>query len=548
MFEWIGNLFARQPRAATPTASRDREYVSLRSWMAGKIDRLNQGRWPIGGETTFDSDLGQDGANLRLRNKQEIQNNGILEGVIFTHVNDIVGADGPKLNVDSDDKEFNAAFEALWEKVWAMPDLAGQDSGAEILQQAIRGLWHSGFYLGEITNEDQDIMAARAKRDPDDPLGKISVRLAEIHPRRLSNPQHAIANDKFQNGIERDQRGRILNYWIEDEFANDPTVFLARSWTPLPPESVVHIYAKKEPGNTNGAPLDAPALETVSGLHDLDDAVLEAARGQTYASIVLTWPDPDKAPARMPQGTMSLKKNSILAAPPGANATGFTPTQPTIQYIPYRHERLREIGRPVGMPLMMVLLDSSGHNYSSARFDNQVYLRGIDVFRACLWRKLLDRFVVEVLRECRAGGDGVFGAAGRVPKTVKLQWHWPATPHVDPAKEFKGDEGELKTGLATLHQKTAERGRAFDDTVAILGKEIAALKALGIVHPALLESAKLAVKVAADASAEEDGAAKPADEDEDERAEQIRQIVSEELETRNGRSYSGDLFAPSGRN
>jgi hypothetical protein len=71
------------------------------------------------------------------------------------------------------------------------------------------------------------------------------------------------------------------------------------------------------------------------------------------------------------------------------------------EYIDYRSERQRDVGRPVGMPLMSVRLDSSKHNYSSARFDAQVYRRGVSKVRGWLKLRVLDRLVNIIAREAQ---------------------------------------------------------------------------------------------------------------------------------------------------
>jgi hypothetical protein len=63
--------------------------------------------------------------------------------------------------------------------------------------------------------------------------------------------------------------------------------------------------------------------------------------------------------------------------PPGWKPWQYSASQPPVQYPDFRAERHRELGRPFGMPLLMVRLDSSKHNYSSARLDTQTYNRTV---------------------------------------------------------------------------------------------------------------------------------------------------------------------------
>ncbi len=93
-------------------------------------------------------------------------------------------------------------------------------------------------------------------------------------------------------------------------------------------------------------------------------------------------------------------------------------SHPNAQNSEFRKERSRDLGRPAGMPLMQIRLDSSGHNYSSARFDAQTYQKANRIIQGSLGRHRVYPVVALVLIE-----------AMQFAKPV-ISTHWRGIPSV----------------------------------------------------------------------------------------------------------------------
>src|SRR5690606_29907051 len=113
----------------------------------------------------------------------------------------------------------------------------------------------------------------------------------------------------------------------------------------------------------------------------------------------------------------------------------------------------RELGRPINMPLMMVRLGSEEHNYSSARFDGQIYQRGIACVQASRLERPLNRCVNEVAREAELARQ-----LPPRPADVSYRWLHNKPPHVDPAKEANAEKTYLENGTVTLEEALAAQG------------------------------------------------------------------------------------------
>lgn len=420
--------------------------LSLRRWDSAKTDRQNSAHWAGAKGNTVNQDLSLDRETLVARAMEEVQNNPFVEGVVQTHVSSVVGAEGPMLQVVSDSEDYNEALESIWWDWWQAPELTGTMSGVDLLQQSVRLLWSNGEFIHQET---------------DDPNAEgISYRLNVIHPRRLRDPIRSV-NSRIMLGVERDERGRPKTYYLMD-FDSDEFGLIGSSLDPQPysAERIIHGFKPIEPGQVRGFPWVAPGLQTTADLRDYDRSVLRTARTQANLSVLLEADHPD-APFVNVNEQIDVPDNVLATAPPGWKTKTIQSTQPGPVYKEYRAEKLRELGRPVNMPLMMVMLDSGDHNYSSARFDGQLYNRGIFCLQAWLDRIILNRALTRIEREAM-----LRGMLPERPSRVDFNWTWPVAPHVDPKKEADAWETLIRIGAASEFDAAAAMGKDYEMVVA----------------------------------------------------------------------------------
>lgn len=451
MFNWVRHLFSRKPA----------EPLTMRRWDAAQTHRLNQAHWASATGQSINADLATYLETLRIRCLHEAANNPMVEGVIHTHAVDIVGSDGPALQVLGGPKSYGDKLEELWRQWWAMPDVAGQMSGADFLQQWVRMLWCCGEWLAQIVTDN----------GADEP---IKTRLLSLHPRRLASPPEAIGDEVIALGVRRTKSGKPVAYYIAEELAGG--VFALQSWKTqtIAAANIIHGYRIVEPGQARGYPWLSAALSVIADLRDYDVQVLDAARMAANFGIVLSTSDPSVNVVEVNEST-ELERGTMRTAPPGYAVNQVSPQQPSTQYVDYRAERQREIGRAVNMPLMMVRLDSQNHNYSSARFDAQIYQRGLRSVQSWIARVALDRLVNLVAREAQVARE-----LPEQPKDVRYQWTWPMPPHVDPKKEADAERTRLESGTLTYAGALAAHGLELDSVIAQRQREKEQLEEAGL--------------------------------------------------------------------
>lgn len=464
MIGWLRNLAGRIARSGQDrTATKPEEPVrwTLRRWEAAETDRLNSAHWQAATGVGINQDLEADMESLRTRSIYEAANNPQVEGVIESHTIDLVGTDGPTLQVTSSRETYNSKLEKAVQKWWASPDINGQLSMAEIIRLWVRQLWTCGELLSQIVTHDESPITAK-------------VGLQVLDPRRLITPYSQAGDPAVTLGVRRTRRGKPTQYYISQPTMVGSFELETGDAVPVPADLILHGFKTVEAGQVRGFPWLASSLPAIADLRDYDAQVLDAARQAADQAVFLYTDHPESNYLQVNEQT-DFERRTVTTMPPGWKPYGFQPTQPSTLYIDYRNERLRDLGRPVNMPLMMVRLDSSKHNYSSARYDGQLYLRGLAAIQAWVSVRFLNRLVNEIARELELAGE-----LPRRPADVKYVWIWPKQPHVDPKKEADAETARLANGTLTYQDACAANNQDWQTVIEQRRVANEALKKAGL--------------------------------------------------------------------
>lgn len=508
---------ATRRRQTRPTAQRGQgDFVDVghaaalqpRKFESADTHRLNSAHWTYATDESVNSWLSSQLSIIRARAHYECRQNGILAGMIGTHADDIVGSDGPTLQVMSDNDAYNKSLESLWNTWFAAPTPKKNISGASVLKLWIRSLWKSGEFLAQIVTDKQA-------------EGPVKLRIKPIAPRRLGSPGSLAGDPRTFMGIQFDQLDRPTRYWIADSS-------IAASWlttyTPIPADLIIHEFITEEEDQGRGIPWLNTSLQPSADLRDYDTDVQHAARFLANQQGILCTEHPDAVLDDSTLTEYEMEPGTLKTA-----ASGYKPyfppsVQPPVQYPDYRAERQREFGRPVGMPLMMIRLDCAKYNYSSARLETQNYYRAVAGIQSWLSGTekstgTLSRLVDELAKEARFS----IPALRNRPPIVMYHWTWPSRPHVDPTKESNAEETALTTRTITLTDALAARGRDLETHIEIMRREEEAFINAGLTPPEWMRGTSPAAS--SDSQSEDDDAEK--DEESESEAEDEEVTVDE---------------------
>jgi lambda family phage portal protein len=461
-------MTARSVRAKVKR-SYPADALSARRWEAAKTHRLNQAHWQNAREQSVNVDLQDYLATLRTRCTYERDNNPLVDGIVFTHYVDIVGRDGPELQVQSDSSTYNEWLEAHWRKWFKAPTPNPKVSGAALLRLWVQSLWRAGEFLAQKVTAKADSL--------------VQMRLRPIHPRRLATPMAMAGRDDIVMGIQFSREGEPQRYFIQEEQAFG-TLAYSTETASIPPDDIVHFFLLREEDQARGFPWLGSSLPSTADLRDYDAETLESARQAANLGVYWHTVDPN-APYLDVNEQETLERGTQSTGPPGWQPKMLTPQQPTTQYSEFHDERLREVGRPVAMPLMVIKLDAGQHNYSSARFDGRNYDRACEVIQCAISGTAkatgpLSELVDDVDREA-----GLYERAQRMnpperPEEVTYEWTWSRPPQVDREKESAADRADMEMMIASPQDIAAARGTTLDTLIAKLQRANEKLEAAGL--------------------------------------------------------------------
>lgn len=510
--DWLDRLGQSAPsgtprRLGRPSAAEQR----VRRWQGATTTRLNQTHWGNVSGQPINAELASYLDTLRFRAQDEISKNPLLEGMISTYTLSCLGSTGPTLQVRSGDANYDRQREANWNG-WAEQAGSNQQLGmADIMRLWIRGLFDAGEFL------DQFIVV------PDAP-GPVKMRLLPIEATRLLTPPEFLGDHSVALGVRRDLKNRRpLCYYVSQPYIMGAFEVYTGEFIEIPYRDLLHGFMMLEPDQIRGVPWIAPCLDDIADLRDYEDSTLDAARAAADWGVYIYSNSTDipglQMSAQQTPPDMPFERQQERYLPPGWKPEQVSPQQPPANWQMFYTSRVQRIGRCVNMPLMMMLLDSSSHNYSSARFDGQLYWRGIGYVQGAILGRSLNRIEGEVAREAELAylaGDpqGIQSSGGRIvrslhttsdgflhlpggkiiksspdvirsyqqanPGIIVCHWLWPVAPHVDPQKEREADRLGMQNGDTTYADLCARNNRDWREVIEERKEINAALRAAGL--------------------------------------------------------------------
>lgn len=437
--------------AAIPTGAIDYTpamKVTERRWEAAETDRLNEAHWePV----SFDLNqaLQSDLPTLRQRSRHEAINNSVIDGAIDTQCTNVVGANGPTLQITTDNNGFNELVEALF-KHWAA-ECEYQD-GLSIVD-LIEGWIGQWAFDGELLV--QEIVGKRTADYKLHDIGGDSI-------------DHSKWGDRIVSGIEVDENERVVAYHVHDPVDQSGK-------KRLPKEFALHCYRRRFAMQRRGIPALASSLPDIADTRDYDDQVMDAARQAADYAIYMYTDHPD-APFKEPsKDVQAIRRRVRQYCSPGWKPAQLQSHQPAATYESFRKQKHTDIGAAWEMPWMILRRDASNHNMSSARFDGARYTKAIERFQARIERRVLNLVVRRLVRIAQYEGLLPPTPLSKIAKKLQYQfpncvlpisWTWPKPPPVDQLKDAMAQRIRIENGTLSVSQAITEDGGIPEDVMA----------------------------------------------------------------------------------
>ena len=397
---------------------------------------------------------------LRNRARYEVANNAYAKGIVLTLANDCIGT-GPRLQLLTDDDETNRIVETAFGDWASEIDLASKLRTMRMAK----------------STDGESFAALTANPELASPI-KLDVRLVEAD--RVTNPDLRFITDHAIDGIEFDQHGNPLRYFVLRQHPGGRTYLAAVDACDIvPAEAMIHWFRPDRPGQHRGIPEITPALPLFAQLRRYTLAVLGAAEtAADFAAVLFTdAPASGEAAAVEPMDIVELEKRMATVLPDGWKLGQIKAEQPGTTYSEFKKELLNEIARCLNMPFNIAAGNSSGYNYASGRLDHQTYYKSIRVEQADCDSVVLDPLFAAWLEEAQLVGEFQFlRGLGELPH----QWFWDGTEHVDPAKEARAQGMRLANHTTTLATEYARQGKDWETELRQRAKEKKLMADLGL--------------------------------------------------------------------
>ena len=452
-----------------------------------------------------DADLLDDLPLLRARNRDMAINNGIASGAVQTITDNVVGT-GLRLSAKPDyralgrDKawadDWSNQVEALW-RGWADgPDCdAGRTLNFSGLTQLV---FRSGLLNGEALALPMWLPEG----------GVFATRIQVIEADRLDNPPGRSDGPRFRAGIEIDDYGAPVAYWIRRTHPGDRYAWMSGpdDWQRVPAftdwgrRRVLHVHDKERTGQSRGKPLLSAVMKQFRMLDQYQTSELQAAVINAMSAAFIETPldqesiidlfggDTEKylaSRAAYTEGRVRLKGGAVMPLYPGDRLSSFAPSRPADVFAPFVEALSRHVAAALNLPYELLLKDFSKTNYSSARaalLEAWRFFNGRRQWLAAHWAQPVYELWLEEAVDAILVDAPDFLTHRRAYS--RARWIGPGRGWIDPAKEAQAAQTRMDIGVSTLEDECAEQGRDWEEVLEQRARERERMKELGLLDAA----------------------------------------------------------------
>jgi len=438
---------------------------------------------------------------LVARTRDLDRNNGVAAGAFQTLQDNVVGL-GLRLAASPNwralgrtiewAEEWTRNVEALWQ---AYTDSFSCDAaGITNFASMTTLVWRSVLQNGEA------LALPLWLERPDTPY---KTCLQVLDSDRLSNPMEITPTRYLRGGIELDDYGRPLAYYIRK--ANNfigwylPIWDGAQNWERIPAVTdwgrprVLHIYQKDRADQTRGKPILSPVIEQFRMLDSYQRTELQSSIVNALVAGVIETPmdmagiselmggDPGGYLDKKNEYRVRLEGGTFIPLWPGDKLTPYTPNRPPSTYPAFVESVTRQIGDAVGLPYELISKDFSKTTYASARAalgEAWRFFQNRRKWMADYWATPVYALWLE-----EAVNLGLVDAPNFYEFKsfyIRAKWIGPGRNQIDPVKEAQAAALRLGNRTSTLELECAEAGLDWNEVLEQQALEKARLEQLGL--------------------------------------------------------------------
>ena len=462
---------------------------SVRMFDGARTDRLTAS-WP---STPLPADdiVRRNQRVLVARSREQAANNDYMRGFLRMARQNIVGAQGIRLQAQSRDPSgsldtlANDAIETAFAE-WARAencDVTGKRSWRRMQQAAVQSAARDGEYM------IREVWGADA--------GAWGYALQVLDPQRcpVDYDEEKRPDGSFvRHGIEFNQFGRPLAYLFTttDEREAD-YLYGGRAFQRIPAREIIHGFQEDMTGQKRGLPWAATALWRMNMLNGFENAALVNARTGAAKSGFLQWregygPEADEDD----ENIMDAEPGTIQELPAHTEFKEWNPQYPSGEFAPFVKSALRGVATGLGVAYNNLANDLEGVNFSSIRQGALDEREAWKDLQEWLVETLIDRVYRGWLRVALLSGR--ITVAGkplkpeRLEKYQAVQWQPRRWAWIDPRADVASAITQKDNLMGSFGQFIRDQGRDPQTVWREIAEDIAQMRGAGIPEDYILQA------------------------------------------------------------
>ena len=493
------NLLDKVINYVSPTRGLQRAHarkVLERSYAGAESNRLTNNKKPR--NLSADQELmGPFGADsMRAWARAMVRDNAYAWNVVDTIVSNVIG-DGitaqsiVETPVGEDVEDVNDIRDKYWSEWCEVADINGRLTFAEIQILAQREICEAGEVLIKKIRTPGKEYKGISRPVP------FALELIEADRLALERDTYKTGgirgNNKVVRGVEIDDKGKPVAYWIYPQHPNSPYQIGNQQPERIPAEEILHLFRMDRIGQTRGVSWFAPIMSPMRDLSTYIDNELQASAVASCFGVAVKMNGPRRT-LNAPSGEDTTDENGntldylepgmITYLNPDEDISVINPSRPNSAAEPWINLMLRGIAAGTGTNYEAVAKDFSKTSYSSSRSskleDRPRYKRWQNYIVWHLCQPVWDEFcTIASINDVEGFPTSTELLADR-RGTTPVEWQLPEQEWVDPTSEQTAAENGLKSNTTTLQQVCGGKGLSWRAVLYQRAKEENKRKQLGL--------------------------------------------------------------------
>lgn len=321
---------------------------------------------------------------------------------------------------------------------------------------------------------DGEVFIRLRQRRPGDMKSGILVQLQVLEPDYVPLSETRILENGniVISGVEKNQFGRVVAYWMYDYHPKD-VVRLSSGNLPrrVPASEVIHVYKPDRSEGTRGKPWGTSALNKTEGLKTYDDAELERKKGNAMHGGFIRPPAGEDGKATLgvegqdDRGIdfAGMEPGTWTITPPGYEVDFANPPGNDQNYPIYRREGMSEVSVAFGLSVEHVTLNFEKLNDRQWRANNLEVSRGIESIQNHVIIPTIGQAVYERFVTAAYLGGAWSPGTGTVDDSFDVDWIVPARGHIHPVQDVTAHKEAVAAGFISRKRVAASYGDDVED-------------------------------------------------------------------------------------